>query len=102
MTDGPENATRQSVPRWALGVMFGMFCISMATSSVAIVTVAHSNGEHARTCQVSARSIHLALDGIFNIPQRSSLPPRTPAEDAQRKASLDATNALIDHQLEKC
>lgn len=101
----PKTSKAEStyrIPRWAALLMVGMFCISLAACLVAGVTVLNSRGEHDRSCEVSARSIHLALEGIYNLPQRESLPKRTAAEEKERQAAIAVTLQRIDDQLEKC
>lgn len=104
MTDHDEiEPARTPLPRWVVWLIAGMFSISLGSSAAAIVTVVRSSGEHQRTCDAISTSIHGVLDGVFfKIPQRSSLPPRTPQEDAERKKALDAINAGINHELAKC
>ena len=60
-------------------------------------------GEHTRTCKAIHTSIEAVLNGVFfKIPQRSSLPQRTPEENAARLAAIATIQKQVDVQLEKC
>lgn len=100
--DEADQVVVYRLPRWATWLIVAMFCISMGASSIALVTVLNSRGEHRRTCAAVQRGIDVTIDGIFNVPQRSDLPKRTPEDEARRKANFHAFHSVVDDALEKC
>jgi hypothetical protein len=103
VNDKPDQVVVYRLPRWGAALLIASFCIAAGASTALGVTVVRSNGEHGRQCATVEEGVDLALEGIYNLPQRSDLPPRTAADNARRRQAFAAVLDAVDTRIrEKC